>query len=144
MLPARDPFFPNPAMPSRKTLARANARIADWASRRAHVIVVPLTERLEELRAGAAIQVGPWAWTAGDSQRFMQPDGTHPTEDGLLMLARLVVEGLRERFRFLPAEHFVADLEAVRSAMLEISAAHESPRHGPRVRPPPPVPPARR
>ncbi|HTE04770.1 MAG TPA: hypothetical protein VK824_01145 [Planctomycetota bacterium] len=118
----------NAVMPGPEMLATINRRIVEWAARRPNVIVVPLVERLDDMRHGRAIVVGPWSWPAGDQLRFVQPDGTHPTEEGLLVIARLVAEGLRARFPGLPADAFVADRDAVRTGTRRLGAAHPFPR----------------
>jgi hypothetical protein len=106
-------------MPDDVTLERLNARLADWASERSGVLVVPLDRMLAELHAGqtadtAVTELGP----------LLQADELHPTQAGELLLARAVLAALADAGHALVP---LVDLGTARAA-LEARAAARGPR----------------
>jgi len=83
-------------MPEQATLARLNARVAAWAAERPHVRLVPLARLLGTLARGEALRVGALEYAAGETSALLQRDELHPTREGLIALAVLALEALRD------------------------------------------------
>lgn len=71
---ASELMLPKSAIPSQATLEAANQRIAAWAQRE-RVLLVPLAEWTEPLRAGADVEITPGEKVAAAS--LMALDGLH-------------------------------------------------------------------
>jgi hypothetical protein len=89
--------LPKTALPRPETLAGLNDMLRTWAAERKNVIVLPLAELVSKQRAGEAFAIGAWEWPAGTGVELVQKDRLHPTLDGLIALAQLVVEELATR-----------------------------------------------
>jgi len=74
-------------MPQHETLARLNARLRAWAEERGDVFVLPLSERIRDMRAGDPFRIGRGAWPADSGHRVLQDDQLHPTIEGMAALA---------------------------------------------------------
>jgi lysophospholipase L1-like esterase len=118
-------LFAADLMPRGPALAAHNRRIAAWAVTRANVILLPLPVTLEDIRHGRALRIGSWSWEAGSSMRFLLPDGTHPTETGLVMIACMVNEALRLRVPGLTAAAFVPDAGEILETLRAIRRVRE-------------------
>ena len=85
-------------VPSKKTLARLNARLRGWARQRGDVTVVPLSELIHELKidgtvlplAAGALRTAPLA--------LLQADRLHPTRLGVAFLTYRMQPALRRLF----------------------------------------------
>lgn len=83
-------------VPAPETLERLNARLHAWAAEREHVAVVPLARTVETLRAGEPFTIEGLAYPAGSTARLLQADLLHPTQEGMVVIARLVARALVE------------------------------------------------
>jgi hypothetical protein len=83
-------------MPELATLARLNTRLSAWAAERPHVRIVPLAELLGALARGEELRIGALEYGADEAAALLQRDRLHPTREGLLALALLALESLRE------------------------------------------------
>lgn len=100
-----------------------NARIADWAASRRHVFLVPLENRLSDLRAGTEIQAGNTRWQAPDAlSEILQEDGLHPTILGSSLVAALALETLVEN-GLVAAEDLDLDARKAARAVVEARTA---------------------
>jgi len=89
-------------VPREQTLALLNRRLLEWAEERGDVVMVPLDSLLDQMRSDRPITVGGRTWPAGSTQALLQSDQLHPTLEGELVLAQLVLDaladaGLRQR-----------------------------------------------
>jgi len=84
---ASELLLPKAAIPSQATLDAANARIREWA-KRDRVLLVPLAEWTEPLRAGADVEIAPGEKRPAAS--LMALDGLHANPLGTwYLLSRL-------------------------------------------------------
>jgi hypothetical protein len=82
-------------VPSKETLAKLNARIAEWAGTKKNVVLVPIAEALERMRTGEDPKLKGMPWPNNAIPALLQDDQLHPTIDGLAVLAELCLDGLR-------------------------------------------------
>ncbi|MCC6678590.1 MAG: SGNH/GDSL hydrolase family protein [Phycisphaerales bacterium] len=79
--------------PDVETLAKCNQRLRDWAAKNEGVIIVPLLEDFDRLRARQKVRLGT-AELDPNTIAFMQPDGLHTTVEGLVFVACRCVESM--------------------------------------------------
>lgn len=82
-------------MPSPEALRQLNERLHAWAKDRPKTVVVPLADVVARMQKGEEIVIGPHRWT-GDGAPLLQPDELHPTVDGTICLAQLLLHHLHE------------------------------------------------
>lgn len=114
-------------MPELATLERLNARVHAWAAARPNVRVAPLAALLAVLARGEALRIGPLEYGAAEASALLQADRLHPTRAGLLALAVLALEELRE----LPGFAACATVE-LEPAVLQARFERLAPESGPR------------
>lgn len=88
------PTVPHPLqIPDRETLDKCNQRLQEWAAQHEAVVVVPLREDFNRLRARQKVTLGG---SELDPQvtPFLQPDGLHTTVEGLAFVACRCAESL--------------------------------------------------
>ena len=85
-------------MPKQDTLARANARIRQWAAGKPRVAVMPLARLVEELRAGTPFEAGRRSWSEQADGALLQKDQLHPTFAGTVALLARTEQAANERF----------------------------------------------
>ena len=83
-------------VPGEQTLAQLNRRLVAWAEERGNVVVVPLDSLLDDMRSDRPITIGGHTWPAGSTQALLQDDQLHPTLEGELVLAQLVLDALAD------------------------------------------------
>jgi hypothetical protein len=81
-------------VPRAATLELLNRRLVEWAEERGDVLIVPLDTLLDKMRSDRPISVGGRTWPAGSTQALLQDDRLHPTLEGELVLAQLVLDAL--------------------------------------------------
>jgi hypothetical protein len=94
MAAAAGGMLPRTALPRPETLAALNDALRAWATGRANVIVLPLAELAAQRRADQGFAIGAWKWPAGCAGELVQKDQLHPSLDGLIVLAQLVIDRL--------------------------------------------------
>lgn len=99
-------------VPEPETLERLNARLRAWAAERTNVAVVPLASTVETLRSGRAFTLAGLSYPERSTQRLLQADQLHPTQEGLVVIARLVGLALASIGAARP-DDFRADVEDV-------------------------------
>ena len=83
-------------VPDDETLTLLNQRLVEWAEERGDVVVVPLDSLLDDMRSDRPITVGDRTWPAGSTQALLQDDQLHPTLEGELVLAQLILDALAD------------------------------------------------
>lgn len=83
-------------VPDAKIRAEANKRLADWATKRPQVSIVPLSEFVKSSEANAAIELGEVTIPAGATRPLLQRDRLHPTHQGCAALALAVMSALAD------------------------------------------------
>lgn len=89
------PTVPHPLQtPDADTLARCNQRLCEWAQENEGIIIVPLLEDFNRLRAKEKVEIGE---TSLDPKEvaLLQPDGLHTTIEGLAFVACRCVESMQ-------------------------------------------------
>lgn len=107
-------------------VVEVNQLIRDWAKERPNVVLVDLQLLLDDVRAQKAVTLGPNSFPADCEKRLVQPDGLHPTLEGLCAIAAFAVDSLR-RLENGHETEYVVDLktlyaEAERKALEEKKA----------------------
>lgn len=88
------PTVPHPLQtPDAETLARCNQRLREWAAENERIIIVPLLEDFDHLRAREKVRLGSVELDP-NAVAFMQPDGLHTTVEGLVFVACRCIESM--------------------------------------------------
>lgn len=103
-------------VPAPETLELLNARLHAWAAEREHVAVVPLAKTVETLRSGEPFTIEGLAYPADSTARLLQSDLLHPTQEGMVVIARLVARALVD-LGAAADQDFHADVESVLTAL---------------------------
>lgn len=128
-------------VPRKETLAKLNARIAEWASGRKNVVVLPMTGVVADSMANRAVKLGGREFAAGESRGLLTADGLHATAEGEIAVAiealdRLVAAGVVDKS--IAVER---DPAVVKSRLLAMKAV-KAPAPTPPSAPTPAAPPA--
>lgn len=91
------PMLPAKAVPKPETLAKLNARVAQWAEGHKQVTLVPLNKLMGQLLADEAITLGQNHWKAGSAKQLLQKDGLHSTLEGTVAVWLLADSALEAR-----------------------------------------------
>ena len=76
-------------VPRPETLEKLNKRIDAWASERKNVVMVPMAEFVDDLRAGKGVSVSDIVYPPGSIRKLLQRDELHPTLEGLAAVTAL-------------------------------------------------------
>lgn len=76
-------------VPRPETLEKLNNRIDAWASIRKNVVMVPMAEFVDDLRAGKGVAVSDIIYPPGSIRKLLQRDELHPTLEGLAAVTTL-------------------------------------------------------
>ena len=77
-------------MPTPELLDELNRELRRWSERRGDVIVLPLAREIETAQDDAETVVGGWACREGRTRGLLQPDGIHPTLEGLVWIVHVM------------------------------------------------------
>lgn len=94
MTPAIGTMLSRSQVPKPENLAKLNQRLLEWVDDFDHVHLVPMTQFLDDLRAGKAVATKHFAWPKNSESRLLQRDHLHPTVEGMGALSLLVLEAL--------------------------------------------------
>lgn len=126
---ANQRYLAPPAIPKPEVLDRLNAEIRAWAAARPRVLLVPLAECVDTLRAGRWVVAGSpdgvdreTRLTADD---VLQSDRIHPTALGTLALVERLLPRLRERYGA-AAERLHLDFWKAAAALKAVQAERRS------------------
>jgi len=106
-------------LPEPETLKRANERIRAWADRRERVTVYPLSSLVEQVRSGAGVDLAGLVWTPEQARRFIQRDKLHPSVDGQLATAQIVLRLLDDRYEAVRPDDYLQNFDSVRAVLRE-------------------------
>ena len=104
-------------VPKPETLAKANARIAEWSAVRSGARHFPLAQIHAALKRGEMISLGGTSWETARWGEFLQRDQLHPTFVGTVALAAGLAERARD-FDPASASPWQFDPDAIRTAAL--------------------------
>jgi len=116
-------------MPAPETLAKLNARFAEWAKGRQNVIALPLAAWMSDMHARKVLEIGAQKYEPAVTATWMQPDKLHPTAAGLAALAT-VVDGQLEACKLLAKTDYIADAAKVLERMQPKPAKEVAPTDG--------------
>jgi hypothetical protein len=83
-------------MPSADTLAKANARLAEWAKDRANVRVLPLAAMQDSLMTTNSLEINGRKLVGTEDAPLLQRDQLHPAPHGMAGLACAVADAIKE------------------------------------------------
>jgi len=107
-------------LPEPETLEKLNARIRDWATDRDNVVLVPIAELVDSMKAGREVRIGDEVWPPDAMEEVIQRDQLHPTVDGLVLMAQLALSELDAVRDDVVADHFVTQREAALRRISEV------------------------
>lgn len=91
-------------VPQPETLKRLNARLHAWAKEREHVVLIPLADSIDRIRADEEVKLGRQTWPAGSSDLLLSDDRLHPTIEGMVAIANAVADALVQAELARPAD----------------------------------------
>lgn len=109
MTPAIGLMLARSQVPEPGTLRALNARLRAWAGERPNVIVMPLGELIEGIRAGDGLTIASRSWDAQTARGFILPDNLHPSPQGQIASATIVADLLIAHVEGVDASHFNVD-----------------------------------
>jgi hypothetical protein len=121
MSPAIGKMLAATQVPKAETLVLLNQRLEAWAQKRGKVVLLPLPTLLEAMRGDRPLLVGGRLWPAGSTKALLQPDQLHPTQTGLLVVARLAADLLVENKFGFGADDFEQDFDAAKARLQAIA-----------------------
>ena len=105
-------------VPRPATLKGLNERIDAWAAEHKNVIMVPMAEFLNDLRAGKAVKVAKISYPEGSIRTLLQRDELHPTLEGMVAVTALSLFKLCERHEELSQDDFEMDPQVVKKRVI--------------------------
>ena len=96
MSPAVGKMLSPAQMPARETLAKANARFAEWAKDRANVRVLPLADMQRQLMEDRALEIRGVRLESTKQSPLLQRDELHPAPHGMAGLACAVAAEMKD------------------------------------------------
>ncbi|MBI1303385.1 MAG: hypothetical protein GC172_06320 [Phycisphaera sp.] len=96
MSPAVGRMLSPAQMPAKDTLAKANARFAEWAAARANIVVVPLAAMQRQLMEERALEIRGVRLEGTAETPLLQRDQLHPAPLGLAGLASAIAADLKD------------------------------------------------
>jgi len=105
-------------VPQPETLKSLNKRIDTWAAEHKNVVMVPMAEFLNDLRAGKGVEVAEIKYPEGSIRTLLQRDELHPTLEGMVALTALSFFKLCERHKSLSRGDFEMDPQVVKKRVI--------------------------
>jgi len=99
MSPAVGKMLSPTQMPKQETLAKANARLAEWAKGRTNVRVLPLASMQRQLMEQNSLEIDGKKLTPTKDMPLLQRDALHPAPLGMAGLACAVASELKDAVR---------------------------------------------
>ena len=107
-------------VPSPEALIAMNARLRQWADERSNVQVIPLSNVVKQLQHGSGFSVDELDFTDGDAEAMLQQDQLHPTTEGTLVIAQLVLRAVDSQLDTVDVDDYVRDPEIARQRLADI------------------------
>jgi hypothetical protein len=98
-------------VPDPAVLKVLNARLYAWAKDRPRVTVIPLADFVARTLAGQRVEVRGNVWEEA-AERMLQPDRLHPSLEGTVCVALLVLDALERASEDVTPEMILWDAEA--------------------------------
>ena len=103
MSPAVGKMLSPSQMPAKETLAKANARFAEWAKSRANVRVLPLADMQRQLMEERALDIRGVRLESTKQAPLLQRDELHPAPHGMAGLACAVAAEMKDALAAAPS-----------------------------------------
>lgn len=100
-------------VPKPDTIAKANQRLAAWASSRPNVVIVPLKDVVAQAIAKGSLTLGGHAFTGDAARALLSDDGLHATLRGQVLFALEALARARDARMFPPQTTWDTDPDAV-------------------------------
>ena len=109
-------------VPDLDTIEKVNSRILEWVKARPLVKIMPLSQILETLKGGGAIDLAGKSWNPAELGELLQDDQLHPTFAGTVVLAAGLIDLAKTNDPSAPPP-FDFDPKLIRQRALEKAAA---------------------
>ena len=103
MSPAVGKMLAPAQMPAKETLAKANARFAEWAKGRANIRVLPLADMQRQLMEERALEIRGVRLESTKQAPLLQRDELHPAPHGMAGLACAVAVEMKDALAAAPS-----------------------------------------
>lgn len=115
MSPAVGKMLSRRQMPAAETLAKLNARLAEWALARPNVRVVPLARMQRQLMEDRALEIDGVRLVSTPERPLLQKDELHPAPMGMAGLACAVASELKDALSMRATEAAQKAAETIKS-----------------------------
>lgn len=106
-------------VPSVEELKILNAQLRAWAAGRPHVHILPLSEWMENLRQGRAVEVNGTMRTF-TRKEILQADRLHTNERGMALLTVKCLEAMIEHYPEIDRDDLVLDMDELYRRTMEV------------------------
>ncbi len=117
------PMLRTVQVPEPATLARLNARLAEWVAARPNRVLVSLDAFHRALADGGEVVVRANRWAGEDLARLLLEDQLHPSVEGQIALLLCAFDALERAELGLDAQDVAWDAKAVRARLDEATRA---------------------
>lgn len=107
-------------VPAPETLDALNTRLHQWADEREHVHIIPLADLVSRIQQGSGFDVEELNYTDADASTMLQPDALHPTVDGDIVIAQLVLRALDAASDHIDVDDYTRDPDVVRQRLIKL------------------------
>lgn len=120
-------FFGGPMIrpsqvPRPATLEQLNRRLLAWAEERERIVVVPISYFLERTHGGGEIEIRGNLWSGDRLRALLQKDLLHPTLEGSVALAILIMDSLVNERPELSPQAVIWKADKIRKRILAATA----------------------
>ena len=101
-------------VPSPEALDALNARLRHWADERDNVHVIPVSQLVDKLQKRVGFTVDELIFTDDDTATMLQQDALHPTAEGDLVIAQLVLRAVDAQSEAVDEGDYIRDPDLAR------------------------------
>jgi hypothetical protein len=113
------------AAPSEVERANLNRHIREWATTRSNVILLDLSQLVDDVRGGGTVPLGVAELSRQETSRIVAADGLHLTSDGEVALATLALSSL-VAMNVIPRDAVYSDLRVSRALLDQYRARRDA------------------
>lgn len=113
------PMLREPQVPTPQTLARLNARMAEWTAARKNRVLVSMDAFHRALTSGGEVTVRGNRWQGADLGKLLLEDQLHPSVEGQIALGLSIFDALVRAELGLAGDEIVWDAKGVRARLDE-------------------------
>jgi hypothetical protein len=118
-------------VPSHEALVALNGRLHAWAAEHDNVILIPLASLVSRLQIDADFDIGELNYPAGSTRSLLQADALHPTTEGDIALAQMVMRAIDNTSPSVDEDDYHRDPKLVLARLVAIAKEQAKPTPAP-------------